>query len=81
MSKETFDFSEALRRMKEGKKVCRKNKYGNLIIYFIEKDELGKEWLMQTIIGSNDVYEEPYSVSYLDVDRFILATDWEEVEQ
>lgn len=28
MSKETFDFSEALRRMKEGKKESEKNRLG-----------------------------------------------------
>ena len=42
MSKETFDFSEALKRMKERKKVGRKNERGIFITLYIEKDKLGK---------------------------------------
>nr|DAU17773.1 MAG TPA: Protein of unknown function (DUF2829) [Bacteriophage sp.] len=77
MSKESFDFSEALKRMRQGKKVGRKNERGIFITLYIEKDKLGKE----TIIGSNKVYAEPYPVSHLNIDKFILATDWEEVEE
>lgn len=40
MSKETFDFSEALRRMKEGKKVRRKTWYEGMYIYFVVKKSL-----------------------------------------
>ena len=74
MSNQTFDFSEALRRMKEGKKVRRKGKEstyrikGSTIEYllFDAEDEDG-------IIPLHDL--NPYTVH-----EGILATDWEEVE-
>lgn len=72
MSKETFDFSEALRRMKEGKKVRRKifadGKYS-----YIDNNYLGTEMLMYNSIG------RARPVLWLLPDT-ILATDWEEVE-
>ena len=71
MSKETFDFSEALRRMKEGKKVRRKifadGKYS-----YIDNNYLGTEMLMYNSIG------RARPVLWLLPDT-ILATDWEEV--
>ena len=75
MSKETFDFSEALRRMKEGKKVKRKEWDKGIYIYFVAKrsllyliDESGR----QKIWYNN--FEEFFSM------EDVLATDWEEVE-
>ena len=49
MSKETFDFSEALRRMKEGKKVRRNGCYFSLSInkywhFFSLDDILATDW-------------------------------------
>lgn len=64
MSKQTFDFSEALRRMKEGKKVKR---IGGLV-FKIENNMFYYKYL--------GVY---YDLPVLRVDE-ILATDWEEVE-
>ena len=67
MSKETFDFSEALRRMKEGKKVkrvCHVWAYAliNEKIMLLKND---KQCVQYLPFYSND----------------ILATDWEEVEE
>lgn len=78
MSKETFDFSEALRRMKEGKKVKR-------TIWEISSGI----WIEQGKIFFENI-NSPFSsaviqcVSEGDYPFFslkdILATDWEEVE-
>ena len=70
MSKQTFDFSEALRRMKEGKKVKRKVFDG---YSYIDKNYLGKETLMY----NNEGRSTP--VLWL-LQETIFATDWEEVE-
>lgn len=76
MSKETFDFSEALRRMKEGKKVKRKEWDKGMYIYFVAKrsllcliDESEKQKIWY------DNFEEFFSI------EDVLATDWEEVKQ
>lgn len=50
MSKETFDFSEALRRMKEGKKVRRKI-FADGTYAYIDKNYLGSEALMYNSVG------------------------------
>ena len=72
MKKETFDFSEALRRMKEGKKVKRCG-WGSSDSYSIGKNSLGREYVYIT--------EKPH-VSVVDMScGNILATDWEEVEK
>lgn len=72
MRKETFDFSEALRRMKEGKMVRRKAK--PWFLYEINDGCLVKNYCkLDKTIGRSD-----YAGS-LDSDD-ILATDWEEVE-
>ena len=71
MKKETFDFSEALRRMKEGKKVKRCG-WGISDSYSIGKNSWGREYVY--IIG------KPH-VSVVDMlCGNILANDWEEVE-
>ena len=67
MSKETFDFSEALRRMKEGKKVKRK---GVHFLYSIEDNEMYIHSLST---------RTSLALSKIGCDN-ILATDWEEVE-
>ena len=71
MKKETFDFSDALRRMKEGKKVkrCGLNSSDS---YSIGKNRWGREYVYIT--------EKPH-VSIVDMlCGNILANDWEEVE-
>lgn len=71
MSKETFDFSEALRRMKEGKKVKR-CEWGSSDSYSIGKNSWGREYVYIT--------GKPH-VSVVDIlCGNILANDWEEVE-
>lgn len=71
MSKETFDFSEALRRMKEGKKVKRCG-WGSSDSYAIGKNSCGREYVY--ITGK-------HHVSVVDMlCGNILANDWEEVE-
>lgn len=68
MSKETFDFSEALRRMKEGKKVKRA---GNVREFAI-KDGY--------IVSRSVEFDNMFRIVPAMTERFILATDWEEVE-
>lgn len=70
MKKEIFDFSEALRRMKEGKKVKRCEWDSS---YSIGKNRWGREYIH--ITGN------PH-VSIVDMScGNIFATDWEEVER
>ena len=78
MKKETFDFSEALRRMKEGKKVTRVVDGTIYQVYYIDKDEIGIDWLMREVKEGDRVYCKPYPISWLTTEN-ILATDWEEV--
>ena len=71
MNKEIFDFSEALRRMKEGKKVKRCG-WNISDSYSIGKNRWGREYVYIT--------EKPH-VSIVDMlCGNILANDWEEVE-
>ena len=79
MSKETFDFSEALRRMRQGKMVKRKIMSEGFGAY-LEEDELGNEYLMYGDYNSGYKPIKPHSVSYL-TDEALLATDWEEMEE
>ena len=72
MSKETFDFSEALRRMKEGKKVRRKI-FADGTYAYIDKNYLGSEALMYNVVG------RATPVLWL-LPKTIFSTDWEEVE-
>ena len=76
MSKETFDFSEALRRMKEGKKVKHKEWDKGMYIYFVAKksslyliDEREKQKIWY------NTFEEFFSM------EDVFATGWEEVVQ
>lgn len=71
MSKETFDFSEALRRMKEGKKV-RRCGWGSSDSYSIGKDRWGREHVYIT--------EKPHETIVDMSCGNILANDWEEVK-
>ena len=71
MSKETFDFSEALRRMKEGKRVKRKDCIGTYLA------SNGK--ILHGPLGV-PLSKLDYRMSPFDADD-ILATDWEEVEE
>lgn len=71
MKKEIFDFSEALRRMKEGKKVRRKI-FADGTYSYIDNNYLGTEMLMYNSIG------RATPVLWL-LPETILATDWEEV--
>ena len=73
MKKETFDFSEALRRMKEGKKV-RREIFADGTYAYIDKNYLGSEALKYNNVG------RATSVLWL-LTETILATDWEEVEE
>lgn len=77
MSKETFDFSEALRRMKEGKKVKRR-------IWSNGKIFINKKKIYARFVSFNDIWETDYMdipfVGMPCVDGDILANDWEEVE-
>lgn len=70
MSNQTFDFSEALKRMKEGKKVKRKDCIGTYIV------SNGK--ILYGPLGV-PLSKLEYRISPFDSDD-ILATDWEEVE-
>ena len=72
MKKETFDFSEALRRMKEGKKVRRKTKPWFLY-------EINDECLIRNYCKLDKTIGRAEYAGSLDSDD-ILATDWEEVE-
>ena len=74
MKKETFDFSEALRRMKEGKKVKRKEWDKGMYIYFVAKksslyliDESEKQKIWY------NAFEEFFSM------EDVFSTDWEDV--
>ena len=70
MSKQTFDFSEALRRMKKGKKVKRRD----ITELYIVKDD-------RILVGYGGMDIEKYDNKYFPFDSYdILATDWEEVE-
>ena len=70
MSKQTFDFSEALRRMKEGKKVKRMRwESGSYLI--IQNSEV--IFHFQDKVIEFDDTETSFSL------KEILATDWEEV--
>jgi hypothetical protein len=71
MKKETFDFSEALRRMKEGKKVRRKI-FADGTYAYIDKNYIGSEALMYNSVG------RAAPVLWL-LPETIFATDWEEV--
>ena len=66
MSKQTFDFSEALRRMKEGKWVKR--------AYYAYPYALFKGRIIMLKDGKRCVQYLPF------YSNDILATDWEEVE-
>lgn len=72
MKNEIFDFSEALRRMKEGKKVRRKIFADGTYVY-IDKNYLGSEALMYNVVG------RATPVLWL-LPKTIFSTDWEEVE-
>ena len=76
MKKETFDFSEALRRMKEGKKVRRSEWDKGLYIYFVAKKSL-----LYLIDESEKlkIWYNTFGVFFSTEDVF--ATDWEEVVQ
>lgn len=73
MSKQTFDFSEALRRMKEGKKVRRKTKPWFLY-------EINDECLIRNYCKLDKTIGRAEYAGSLDSDD-ILATDWEEVRR
>lgn len=75
MSKETFDFSETLRKMKEGKKVRRCEWDKGLYIYFVAE----KSYLY--LIDKN----EKQKIWYNTFDEFfstenVFTTDWKEVK-
>lgn len=78
MSKETFDFSEALRRMKEGKKVKRRIRSSGTTF-------INNKKIYVRCVSFNDIWETDYLdipfVCMPCVDGDILATDWEEVEE
>ena len=76
MSKQTFDFSEALRRRKEGKKVRRSEWDKGLYIYFVAKKSL-----LYLIDESEKlkIWYNTFGVFFSTEDVF--ATDWEEVVQ
>lgn len=71
MEKKIFDFSEALRRMKEGKKVRRKI-FADGTYAYIDKNYIGSEALMYNSVG------RAAPVLWL-LPETIFATDWEEV--
>lgn len=73
MSKETFDFSEALRRMKEGKKVRRKIWTEGLYVFIKNKALMYQSHITHRIVAN------PYSKFKGTRDK--SATDWEEVEE
>ncbi len=70
MNKETFDFSEALRRMKQGKKVRKGSRLRDEILYYDPK----RNAIMVMFDGTNSVKKTAMACIN------ILATDWEEVE-
>ena len=71
MNKEIFDFQDALRRMKEGKKVKRCG-WNSSDSYSIGKNRQGREYVY--------IIEKPH-VIIIDMScGNILANDWEEVE-
>lgn len=72
MKKEIFDFSEALRRMKEGKKVKRCG-WGSSDSYSIGKNRWGREYIHIT--------GKPHVIIVDMLCGNILANDWEEVER
>ena len=73
MKKGTFDFSEALRRMKEGKKMRRKTKQWFLY-------EINDECLIRNYCKLDKTIGRAEYAGSLDSDD-ILATDWEEVRR
>ena len=73
MSKETFDSSEALRRMKEGKKVRRKIWTEGLYVFIKNKALMYQRHITHGIVA------HPYSKFKGTRDK--SATDWEEVEE
>lgn len=74
MSKETFDFSEALRRMRQGKWVKRKSAPFRYALEHYKSDH------HDTIIYNFDGGEIALGVSAMNTPD-ILADDWEEVEE
>lgn len=64
MSKKIFSFSEALKRMREGKRV-RRNKVKE-VAYFIDNNDI-------FIIRNGTTFRIPYIPT-----NIILETDWEE---
>ena len=78
MKKEIFDFSEALRRMKEGKKV-RRIGWGIVDKLGIDKDKNINIFYKATTHSSECfIHIFPSCWSYFTCED-ILATDWEEV--
>ena len=75
MKKETFDFSEALRRMKDGKKVRRNGCYFSLSINKYKEISI----LYQKSSIESFTHVVPHYWHFFSLDD-ILATDWEEVE-
>lgn len=69
MSKETFSFPEALKRMKEGKMVRRVGK----VREFAVKDG--------HIVSRSVEFDNTFRIVPVMTERFILATDWEEVKE
>ena len=79
MKKEIFNFSEALRRMKEGKKV-RRIGWGIVDKLWIDKDKNINIFYKATTHSSEGfIHIFPSCWSYFTCED-ILATDWEEVE-
>lgn len=78
MKKETFDFSEALRRIKEGKKV-RRIGWGIADKLWIDKDKNINIFYKATTHSSEGfIHIFPSCCSFFTCED-ILATDWEEV--
>lgn len=75
MKKEIFDFSEAMRRMKEGKKVRRNGCYFSLSINKYKEISI----LYQQSSIESFTHVVPYYWNFFSLDD-ILATDWEEVQ-
>ena len=71
MNKETFDVADALRRMKDGKKL-RLKIFANGTYAYIDKNYIGSEALMYNSVG------RAAPVLWL-LPETIFATDWEEV--
>ena len=72
MSKQTFDFSEALRRMKQRKWVKR---HGECVGYSINNNEI-----IARVFHPDGSFVKITKEVYMFVVSFILAIDWEEVE-